>query len=69
MFQVRDRMADQVVTVFSVHKSGPADDQTKFLVHRDGAWRWMWASCFEPVAAVERPTLTMRRGQVAAAVA
>lgn len=39
MFQVYDRLTHDVVSVFAVHKSGPLDDQTKFLVHRDGAWR------------------------------
>lgn len=70
MFQVHDRLTHDVVTVFAVHKSGPMDDQTKFLVHRDGAWRWVWASQFEPLGVMaERPTLSMRRGGVPVAVA
>ena len=70
MFQVHDRTTQEIVTVFAVHKSGPMDDQTKFLVHQDGAWRWQWAAQFEPLAVLaERPTLTLRRGQLATAVA
>lgn len=64
MFQVIDRTTRESVTVYSVHKSGPMDDQTKFLVNRGGAWRWEWAAQFAPVA--ERPTLSLRRGAVAA---
>lgn len=63
MFQVHDRRTHEVVMVYSVHKSGPMDDQTKFLVHTQGEWRWQWASAFEPLAHMaERPTLTVRRG-------
>ncbi|MCO5170512.1 MAG: hypothetical protein M9894_29610 [Planctomycetes bacterium] len=70
MFQVHDRTTNEVVTVFAVHKSGPADDQTKFLVHRAGAWRWLWAAQFEPLEVLaERPTLSVRRGLSAPAVA
>lgn len=64
MFQVQDRSSRETVTVYAVHKSGPADDQTKFLVSRGGAWRWEWAIQFVPV--VERPTLSIRRGAIAA---
>jgi hypothetical protein len=50
MFQVYDRVTREAVTVYAVHKSGPMDEQTKFLVHEGGAWRWAWASRFDPVA-------------------
>jgi hypothetical protein len=70
MFQVHARATHEIVTVFAVHKSGPMDDQTKFLIHQDGAWQWQWASQFEPLASMaERPTLMVRRGQLPAAVA
>ena len=70
MFQVNDRATHEIVTVFAVHKSGPQDDQTKFLIHQNGAWHWQWATQFEPLNCMaERPTLTVRRGQLSTAVA
>lgn len=70
MFQAHDRTTHEVVTVFAVHKSGPADVQTKFLVHDGRAWRWLWASNFEPLqATAQRPTAAMRRPGVSPAVA
>jgi hypothetical protein len=70
VFQVHDRSTHDLVTVYAVHKSGPMDDQTKFLVHQGGAWRWQWASQFEPLATLaERPTLQVRRGDLTTAVA
>lgn len=65
MFQVIDRTTRELLTVYAVHKSGPHDDQTKFLVSRGGAWRWEWAARFTP-AVVERPTASFRRGAVVA---
>jgi hypothetical protein len=65
MFQVHDRTTHELVSVYSVHKSGPMDDQTKFLIHKNGEWRWQWATQFEPLAVMaERPTLTVRRGAI-----
>lgn len=68
MFQVKDRSTRRVTTVFGVHKSGPHDDQTKFLVHDGEGWRWQWASRFEPLQA-QRPTLTIPRDHLTPAVA
>lgn len=67
MFQVQDRSTHEAVTVFAVHKSGPHDDQTKFLVHQRGQWRWFWATQFEPMAAKERPSAQLRMRAVAVA--
>lgn len=69
MFQVQDRATREAMTVFAVHKSGPHDDQTKFLVHLRGQWRWLWATQFEPLAK-ERPSAQLRmRGLAPAQVA
>lgn len=60
MFEVHDRTTRRNVTVYAVHKSGPMDNQTKFLVH-DGGWRWAWATQFEPLEATARREAAERR--------
>lgn len=52
MIQVLHTASNTTYTVFGVHKSGPLDEQTKFLVHEANVgWRWHWAQEFKPVAA------------------
>ena len=53
MFQIMHRSTGEARTVYGVHKSGPLDEQTKFLVHdRKQGWRWAWAVEFEPAGEV-----------------
>ena len=40
---------NKAVPVYAVHKSGPRDSQTKFLVYNN-EWLWVWASYFTPIA-------------------
>lgn len=50
MFPMRQRSSGEIETIYAVHKSGPRNDQTKFLVHRDSGWEWVWAIAYEPVS-------------------
>ncbi|RMG15866.1 MAG: hypothetical protein D6731_07405 [Planctomycetota bacterium] len=47
MFEVYRKKDRKLLTVYGVRKSGPADEQTKFLVY-DGRWRWVWAGDVAP---------------------
>jgi hypothetical protein len=49
MFEMHDRRTGRMRTVYGVHKSGPRDEQTKFLIYANG-WRWVWAKYFVPRA-------------------
>ena len=52
MFRVQDRRTGAVETIYGVHKSGPANEQTKFLIF-NGHWQWVWARSYLPLP--ERP--------------
>ena len=47
MFEMRDNRSGEVHTVYAIHKSGPQDVQTKFLVWC-GEWKWVWATEYQP---------------------
>jgi hypothetical protein len=49
MFELTDRRTGKKRKIYGIHKSGPLDDQTKFLIF-SGAWHWVWASNFAPEA-------------------
>ena len=48
MFEVVDKTGNRC-TVYGIHKSGPRDCQTKFLIHLKDGWCWVWAESFAPV--------------------
>ena len=52
MFEMMDRRTGRERTVYGVHKSGPLDEQTKFLIYANG-WKWVWATYFHPQQAAE----------------
>ena len=47
MFQMKDRRTGRTRIIYGVHKSGPRDEQTKFLIFSNG-WKWVWANNFAP---------------------
>ncbi len=47
MFQMQDRRSGRLRTIYGVHKSGPRDEQTKFLIFTNG-WKWVWSKYFVP---------------------
>lgn len=49
MFTLFQRSARRICKIYAVHKSGPSNDQTKFLINANGVWEWHWANDFEPV--------------------
>jgi hypothetical protein len=51
MFYVEESRSKERLLVYAVHKSGPSDDQTKFLIWKDGAWKWIWVAGYVPVLA------------------
>ena len=62
MFEVMDE-AGTPCRVYGIHKSGPLDKQTKFLMWKNG-WRWVWAQDYRPVSATtaltfEQPPVDM----------
>ena len=46
-FQAVDTRDGRIYPIYSVHRSGPQNHQTKFLVFRNG-WRWEWSTSYLP---------------------